>query len=213
LPDFVGIIVGFQPVMNRLLTILLFSVLISTTTLVAQDPWLPDSLTVVYARVDGGDTLIIVDLPEVSVFAFLWPENPRELRRLNRTISHVKKVYPYAKLAGIKLREYESILMAAETDRERRQIMKQAEQEISEQFGPDLRNLTFTQGKILLKLIDRETGETSYELVRELRGSFTAFFYQTFARIWGFNLKDRYDPDGEDKLIEQIVQLIERGQI
>jgi hypothetical protein len=113
----------------------------------------------------------------------------------------------------MKLREYEVILMAASSDQERKRIMKQAEKELNEQFGDDLRNLTFTQGKILIKLIDRETGETSYDLVRELRGSFTAFFYQAFARIWGFNLKDNYDPEGEDELIEQIVQLIERGQL
>ncbi len=199
--------------MKRLVTILSTILFISSWPVLGQEPYIPDSLIVVAGYVEDGDTLLMVDLPEVSVFALVWPESRREQRRMTRTISHVKKVYPYAKLAGIKLREYEDILLAAETDRERRQIMKQAEQEINDQFGPDLKNLTFTQGKILLKLIDRETGETSYELVKELRGSFRAFFYQAFARIWGFNLKDRYDPEGEDQLIEQIVQLIERGQI
>ncbi len=199
--------------MKRLVTILSTILFISSWPVLGQEPYIPDSLIVVAGYVEDGDTLLMVDLPEVSVFALVWPESRREQRRMTRTISHVKKVYPYAKLAGIKLREYEDILLAAETDRERRLIMKQAEQEINDQFGPDLKNLTFTQGKILLKLIDRETGETSYELVKELRGSFRAFFYQAFARIWGFNLKDRYDPEGEDQLIEQIVQLIERGQI
>ena len=91
--------------------------------------------------------------------------------------------------------------------------MRKAEKEINEEFGGDLRDLTFTQGKILLKLIDRETGNTSYDLVKELRGGFTAFFYQGFARIWGYNLKSDYDPKDEDELIETIVTLIERGQL
>lgn len=156
---------------------------------------------------------MLVDLPEVIIHALPIPDNRRDRRRQDRTVRNVRIAYPYAKLAGIKLREYEDELLAAETDRERRQIMKKAEDEIHEQFGDDLRKLTFTQGKILLKLIDRETGEASYDLVKELRGSFTAFFYQAFARIWGFNLKDRYDPEGEDELIEQIVQLIEQGRL
>ena len=73
--------------------------------------------------------------------------------------------------------------------------------------------MTFSQGKILIKLIDRETGESSYALVQELRGNFTAFFYQAFARLWGYDLKVRYDPEGEDQQIEAIVKMIERGQI
>ncbi len=198
----------------RKLHFILFPVLLFFSGLaLAQEPWMPDSIIVVAGKVENGDTLYVVDLPEVAVYSFPWPENRRQALRLTRTINHVKIVYPYAKLAGIKLREYEEILLAAGSDRERREIMKQAEKEINEQFGDDLRNLTFTQGKILIKLIDRETGETSYDLVKDLRGSFSAFFYQAFARIWGFNLKVKYDPEGEDKLIEQIVQMIESGQL
>jgi hypothetical protein len=140
-------------------------------------------------------------------------DSRRDIRKVERLIYHVKKVYPYAKLAGIKLREYDKQLVNAKNDRDRRRIMRKAEKEINEEFGGELRNLTFTQGKILLKLIDRETGNTSYDLVKELRGGFTAFFYQGFARIWGYNLKSDYDPNGEDELIETIVTLIEHGQL
>ena len=91
--------------------------------------------------------------------------------------------------------------------------MKQAEDDIAAQFGPELKELTFTQGKILIKLIDRETSSTSYTLVKELRGSVRAFFYQGFARLWGYNLKTKYDPKGEDELIELIVLMIENGQL
>jgi hypothetical protein len=160
---------------------------------------------VVLAKVEHGDTTLIMTLPEVN--------SRRDIRKVERLIYHVKKVYPYAKLAGIKLREYDKQLVNAKNDRERRRIMRKAEKELNEEFGGELRDLTFTQGKILLKLIDRETGNTSYNLVKELRGGFTAFFYQGFARIWGYNLKSDYDPKGEDELIETIVTLIERGQL
>lgn len=168
---------------------------------------------IVFAKIVNHDTIPMVQLPEVSIYAMRLFDSRRDIRRIERLIYHVKKVYPYAKLAGIKLAEYESILQAANSDRERRKIMKQAEDEINEQFGSDLRDLTFTQGKILIKLIDRETSETSFDLLKEMRGGFTAFFYQSFARIWGYNLKIKYDPNGEDELIETIILMIENGQL
>lgn len=171
-----------------------------------------DSMVVV-ARIQNQDTIPIMQLPEVGVSIWRLPDSRRDLRKYNRLIYHVKKVYPYAKLAGIKLNEYEAQLQAAKSDRDRRRIMKQAEKELNEQFGDELKNLTFTQGKILIKLIDRETRETSYDLLRELRGGVTAFFYQGFARIWGYNLKSVYDPQGEDALIELIIHMIETGQL
>jgi len=164
----------------------------------------------VSATIIEHDTVPIIQLPEVIVWGF---HNERDFRRFQRLIYNVKKVYPYARLAGIKLKEYEDQLAVARNDRERRQIMRQAEEEIKRQYGDELSELTFTQGKILIKLIDRQTSETSYNLLQELRGNFVAFFYQGFARIWGYNLKTRYDPSGEDAAIEMIVKMIESGQI
>lgn len=167
----------------------------------------------VFAKVENGDTIPIVQLPEVKVYAIRVFESKRDIRSIQRMINNVKKAYPYARLAGLKLQEYEGILQSTKSDSERRKIMRQAEKEINEQFGEDLKDLTFTQGKILLKLIDRETGDVSYNLVRDLRGRITAVFYQGFARIWGYNLKSHYDPKGEDELIETIVVMIENGQL
>ncbi len=167
----------------------------------------------VFAKVENGDTIPIVLLPEVPVYAIRIFEGKRNIKNIERMIYHVKKVYPYAKLAGIKLDEYDKILEEAKSDSERRKIMRKAEKEINEQFGTDLKDLTFTQGKILLKLIDRETGDVSYTLVKELRGGVIATFYQGFARLWGYNLKTPYDPEGEDELIEAIVLMIENGQL
>lgn len=171
------------------------------------------SKILVYARMVEGDTVPVIQLKEVNIYSFKTRKSRRQARRTSRLIRNVKAVYPYAKLAGIKLREYESILAGIDDKKERKSIMKQAEKELEEEFGDDLKKLTFTQGKILLKLVYRETGNSSYELVAELRGKFRAFFWQAFARIFGFNLKSEYDPEGEDAEIEFIVKMIEAGQL
>lgn len=168
---------------------------------------------ILFAKIENGDTLLIKNLPEVHVYAFLYPKSKREKRKLTRLIKNIKTVYPYAKLAGAKLKEYNKELLALDDPKARRRVFKRAEKEINSEFGKDLKNLTFSQGRILIKLIDRETGDTSYELVKELRGKFSAFFYQAFARLFGYNLKVKYDPYGKDRYIEVIVQLIEKGQL
>ena len=167
----------------------------------------------VYAQMIEGDTMPVIQLHEVSIYSFRPYTSKRQARRMTKLIRNVKAVYPYARLAGIKLNEYETILSEAESKKERKEIMKQAEKEIEEEFGDDLRQFTYSQGKILIKLVYRETGNSSYDLVAELRGKFRAFFYQAFARLFGYNLKSGYDPEGEDAEIEFIVKMIETGQI
>ena len=135
------------------------------------------------------------------------------MRRYARLIYNLKIVYPYAIMAAGKLHEMNDVFLNLKTERERNAYVKQVESELVAEFENDLKSLTITQGRLLIKLIDRETGNTSYELVRELRGSFSAFFWQTVARLFGSNLKTKFDADGEDKLIEQILILIENGQI
>ncbi len=189
---------------NALLTILF---LLSSLLVFSQD------VIVLRGIVLDNDTIPQINLKEVEVISLKIPPTNRRRRKLTRLIKNVKRVYPYAKLAGIKLRQYDYLLKKAETERDRKKLMKRAEKEINEEYGGELKDLTFSQGKILIKLIDRETGETSYDLVQTLRGNFTAFFYQTFARIWGYNLKVRYDPLGEDRQIEAIVRMIELGQL
>ncbi|MBU1013837.1 MAG: DUF4294 domain-containing protein [Bacteroidetes bacterium] len=171
-----------------------------------------DKKVVSYAKIVNGDTIPVVQLKEVNVSAYRIVEK-NEFRQMTRFIRNVKKVYPYAKIAGLKLKEYNDILLQTPDEKEQKKILKRAEQELKDEFGEDLKQLTFSQGKILIKLIDRETGNCSFELVKELRGGFTAFFYQAFARIFGYDLKEKYDPRGEDSLIELIVMMIENGSI
>lgn len=179
-------------------------------------PALPQNkINVVYGRVENGDTLLFVELPEVDITLLQNFYAFADTRQGRRLVRNVKKVYPYAKLAGEKMQQYDSLLILTQSKSERRKIMKKAEDEITSQYAEDLKKLTFTQGAILIRLIDRETGNTSYKIVQELRGKFRAFFYQGFARLWGYNLKTEYDPKNneEDQKIETIITLMESGCI
>ena len=167
----------------------------------------------VKALVVDGDTIPMIDLSEVFITKLDDKTSPAEARKFNRLVYNVKKVYPYAKLAGIKFNEYSKLLIGIKSEKEKKAIMKKAQDELEARFGGELKELTFTQGKILLKLVDRQTGNSSFELLKEFRGRFVAFFWQSFARVFGLNLKEGYDPLGEDKDIELIVVMIENGTI
>jgi len=164
------------------------------------------------AKIVDGDTIPMMDLPVVRIKGFIIYRTPSDQRRFDRLVRNVKKVYPYAKLAGLKLQHYDS-LMAGLTEKEQRKLYKRAEEELKAEFGDELKSLTFSQGRILLKLVDRETGTPTYHIVKELRGSFVAFFWQNLSRLFGYNLKEKYDPEGNDKDIETIVLMIENGMI
>ena len=172
-------------------------------------------INVVYGQINGKDTLLIVYLPEINIDLMSRYYEITETRQGQRLVRNVKKVYPYAKLAGEKMKEYDEMLAGINSYTERKHLMKQAEEEISNQYAEELKNLNFSQGAILIRLIDRETGNSSYKVVQELRGKVRAFFYQGFARLWGYNLKTEYDPvnNSEDEDIETIITLLERGQI
>ena len=163
--------------------------------------------------IKDGDTLLHSTIPEVSVYPVPQFTRRRDLRRYERLVHNLKIVHPYAVLAAEKLTELNETFVHLETERERKRFVKQVERELMDEFEDELRSLTITQGRLLIKLIDRETGNTSYELLRELRGSFSAFFWQAIARLFGSNLKTTFDAEGEDMLIDQIIFLIENGQI
>ncbi len=165
------------------------------------------------AVVIDGDTLWVADLDEVYIFPTKKFKSRRERRRYTRLIYNIKKAYPWARLAGDMLSEVEVHMLSLETEKEHKDYMKLVEKELLKDYKQDLKKLTITQGRILIKLVDRETGDTSYELVRELRGKISAVFWQALARLFGSNLKSEYDPEGEDRLIEEIVVLIENGQL
>jgi hypothetical protein len=169
--------------------------------------------TPVTGVVQGRDTILIANLGEAVIQPHTNKPTNRDMRQYRKLVYNVKKVYPYAKLAGEKFGEVNAHLDSLKTKREQREYIKKIEKEILQQYEEDLKNLTITQGRILIKLIDRETSETSYEVVKDLRGSFQAALWQTVARIFGSNLKTEFDAAGEDRTIDEIMIMIERGQL
>ncbi|MCK5691505.1 MAG: DUF4294 domain-containing protein [Bacteroidales bacterium] len=196
-----------------LLHILLAAALLSTLTeLSAQEPQ-KDNSAITRTVVEGSDTLAIIELPEVRVYDRRDFEYLYLKRRYRRMIRNIKKAYPYARIAAIELKELDEHLAALENEKEQKAYINQAEKEIMDQFEKEVKKLTVTQGIILVKLIDRETGRTSYQVVKELKGGITAFFWQGIARIFGNNLKTEYDPENKDKIMEDIILGIEAGFI
>ncbi len=164
------------------------------------------------AIIVDGDTIPVISLPPASATAKRVFKSKRASKKYYRLVYHIKKAYPYAKLAGEKMREVEEEVKEM-TPKERKKRMKLLEKEIKRDYEGELTSLSFTQGRILIKLLDRETGNVSYDIVKEFRGGFTAWFFQGIAKMFDYDLKSEYDSEGEDQLIEQIVQQIERGEI
>lgn len=166
------------------------------------------------ATIIDGDTVPLYLLKEVHVTASSRLLSPQEIKRNQKLIRNVKKMLPYARLAKKELDRVEREA-ANLSPKDRKELIKKTEKEMLAQYTEELKRFTISQGKVLLKLVDRETSRTSYVIVNELRGKFRAGFYQTFARVFGYNLKAHYDPrhDKEDNLIERIVLSIDCGQI
>lgn len=174
---------------------------------------LKDGAILMIAEVINGDTFPVKYLPYFNIVAERSFKSKAEKRRFSRLRYNVKKVYPYAKTAAQLLEKYAAQIDSVETEKERKIYFKMIEEELKAEFDDDIRNMNTTQGRILIKLIDRETGNTSYEIVQEFRGNFSAFFWQGVSRVFGQDLKSRYDPKGDDREIESIVQQIEAGII
>jgi hypothetical protein len=157
----------------------------------------------------GNDTLPCVVLKNFVVIGHRPGTSKRELDRYNKLVRNIIKVYPYARMAARKLKEYDDLLAKIPDTKEQKRLMKIAEKDIRKDFQKEIEDLTFSQGIILLKLVDRETSKTTYQIVDELRGSLRAFFYQAIAKLFKYDLKAKYDPKGADKEIEKIVLLLE----
>ena len=178
----------------------------------AQEP-LKENSVVTRTVVQDSDTLPIFELPEVRVYERKDFEYLYLKRRYRRMIHNIKRAYPYAQIAGVRLKELDDHLQTMDNEKEQKAYINQAEKEIMAQFEKEVKRLTVTQGIILVKLIDRETGRTSYQVIKELKGGITAFFWQGIARIFGNNLKTEYDPLKRDRIMEDIVLGIEAGFI
>ncbi len=161
------------------------------------------------AIIVDGDTLPYMWLPTINIYTTRIFKSKRQQIQYTKLRRDVTKVWPYAKLAGQMFAKLEKELKMTNDKRVQQALIDKTEKEIMEKFEADLKKLTVTQGRILIKLIDRQTGNTSYKVVQDLKGKFSAFFWQSLARLFGSNLKSHYDPYGEDAEIEKIVISLE----
>ena len=160
-----------------------------------------------------GDTIPYIKRPTVYIFKPLKFKNKREYVKYARLVRDVKRVYPISKeIKDIVIETYE-YLQTLPTEKEKQKHIKAVEKGLKEQYTPRLKKLTFSQGKLLIKLVDRQCNQTSIQLVKAFMGPFKAGFYQTFAAMFGASLKKEYDAEGDDKMIERIILLVENGQI
>lgn len=166
------------------------------------------------AIVYKGDTIPQILLKEVTVKS--KTHRPayyrRYVNRYSRLEFNVRKVYPYARIAASKIQEIDRKLHGITNKSERKQIIKEEYTELMKNFKAPLMKLSISQGRILVKLIYRETNATSFNHIREYRGGFNAYFWQSLALLFGNNLKAGYAPYGEDAEIEEIVQKIKNNR-
>ncbi|MBQ9470357.1 MAG: DUF4294 domain-containing protein [Bacteroidales bacterium] len=196
--------------MRRATVIATLLVVLLAPDLLAQRPLQPVVVRR-HAVVIDGDTIPIVPVEPVVVRGRRRFNSQAAMRRYYRLIYNLKKAYPYAQIAKREMLVLNDTLQHVADSRERKRLIKETEKRLFKQYEGQLKNLTITQGKLIIKLVKRETGNTTYNLVRELKGGFSAGFWQGVARLFGSSLKLDYDPHGEDALMEELVQLIEQG--
>ena len=162
-----------------------------------------------------GDTVRMTIIKDVVVYPPMKFKNKKQEEFYWRTVRDVRKTLPYAKLAFSTLCETYEYIQTIPDKKLREKHLKQLEKDIFEQYKPVVKNMTKGQGKILLKLINRETDQSSYSIVKAFLGTFRAGFWQTFGRFFGMNMKSGFVPEknDEDAIIDRIATLIEQGAL
>ena len=198
--------------MKRLFFLILFLSFIAVH-LNAQEQTTTIKGYVVPICVYKGDTIPSMRMPTLYVYKPLNFKNKKQQQEYNRLVRNVKKTLPIAKEVNRAIIETYEFLQTLPDEKAREKHLSMVEKSIKEQYTPRMKQLTLSQGKLLIKLVNRETSSSSYELVKAFLGPFKAGFYQAFAAIFGASLKKEYHPEDEDALIERIIILVENGQL
>lgn len=201
--------------MRQKIIILLFTLSFTFvfSNLKAQKAIVIDGFKVYPARIVDGDTLANILIKEVVVFPKRKFASKKDYRQYKRLVHNLKVVYPYAQIAKYKISEMDVHYRSLKTDKERKKYTKQVEQELRDEFEGQLVKLTISQGRLLIKLIDREVGKTTYAVIRDLKGGFSAIFWQSLARLFGSNLKTEFEAMGDDKLLNELIMMYELGAL
>ena len=160
-----------------------------------------------------GDSIQYVEMQNIYVYPTTTFKNEKQRQQYNRLVYNVKKVLPIAKECNVIIRETYEYLQTLPDKNARDEHLKLVEADIKRTYTPRMKKLTYSQGKLLIKLVDRECHSTSYGLIQAILGPVKAGFYQAFAWLYGASLKKQYDPEGVDRLTERIVQQVESGQL
>ena len=160
-----------------------------------------------------GDSIQFMEMNNVYVYPQLTFKNKRQAQNYMRLVTNVKKVLPIAKEARMMLIETTEYLETLPNDKAKAEHMKRVEQDIFKTYKPKMKKLTYSQGKLLIKLIDRECHSSSYDMIKAFMGPLRAGFWQVFAWGFGASLKKEYDAQGVDRLTERVVLMVESGQI
>jgi hypothetical protein len=163
--------------------------------------------------IEDGDTVWCYLLPELWVYPPLKFKSEKQRKAYNRLVYNVKKVLPIAQQVNGLIAETAETLEMLPTKKEKSAHISAVEKDIKAQYTPQMKKLTYSQGKLLIKLVDRECNQSSYEIVQAFLGPARAAFYQVFAWTFRASLKKEYHPEEEDKLIERVVRQVETGQI
>lgn len=164
---------------------------------------------------EEGDTVLMIVMNEITVFNPIKFKNRKEEEFYWRTVRDVKRTLPWAKLICETLVETYEYIETFPTQKEREQYIKEMEGALFEQYKPQLKRFTKSQARMLVKLIQRETKQSSYSILKAFLGSFRATFWQGFGRLFGVNLKNEYHPesDRQDAIIERVCTLVEQGAL
>lgn len=160
-----------------------------------------------------GDSIPAIIFPTFYKYPPMTFKNDKERDRYNRLVANVKRLLPLAKLAKYTVIETYDYLQTLPTKKEKAEHIKLVEDGLKKQYAPTLKRLSRSQGRLLVKLIDRECGQTGYNIAQAFIGSFKANIYQTMAFCFGNSLTKRYDPEGDDRYTERVVRLVESGQL
>lgn len=160
-----------------------------------------------------GDTVPVLDMRPVYVFAPMKFKNNKERQEYTKLVRDVKKAYPYARMVASSIIETYEYMETLPDEKTRQKHLEEVQKYMMDTYKPQMKKMTRNQGKILIKLIDRECNTSSYNIVKSLIGSFKAGVYNVFAGMFGNSLKAEYDPNGKDANIETIVLQIESGMV
>lgn len=160
-----------------------------------------------------GDSIPAIIFPTFYKYPPMTFKNDKERDRYNRLVANVKRLLPLAKLAKYTVIETYDYLQTLPTKKEKAEHIKLVEDGLKKQYAPTLKRLSRSQGRLLVKLIDRECGQTGYNIAQAFIGSFKANIYQAMAFCFGNSLTKRYDPEGDDRYTECVVRLVESGQL